>query len=128
MKKLLILIPLALALSGCSVLNPYEENFRCPGGDSGKCIDVTGAYEEARNPAGKTASASSSDYEEALYGRVRDLLQAPSTPVVVPPRVMRVLMLPYEGEDNELYMLRYAYIFVDRPRWVLTDPLSRGRK
>lgn len=125
MKRLTILILAALTLSGCAVLNPYEENFRCPGGDSGKCIDVSGAYDEARGLTGQAAPPSNTDYEKALYGRVKDLLEAPTTPVVVPPKVMRVLMLPYEGEENELYMLRYAYIFLDRPRWVLTDPFAK---
>lgn len=127
MKQLTLLLGLILLLTGCSVMNPYEEDFKCPQTDDGKCVDVETAYYESKGFIGQTASATSTDYEQALYDRMTDLLQAPSTPVVVPPKVMRVLMLPYEGEDSELYMLRYAYIFVDRPRWVLTDPL-KGRE
>jgi conjugal transfer pilus assembly protein TraV len=127
MKRLILLLGLVLLLAGCSVMNPYEEDFKCPQTDDGKCVDVETAYYESKGFIGQTASANSTDYEQALYGRMTDLLQAPSTPVVVPPKVMRVLMLPYEGEDSELYMLRYAYIFVDRPRWVLTDPLKGGK-
>jgi len=36
---------------------------------------------------------------------------------------MRVLLLPYKGEGNELFMLRHVYFFVDEPRWVLGDSL-----
>jgi conjugal transfer pilus assembly protein TraV len=47
--------------------------------------------------------------------------------MVVAPKVMRVLMLPYEGQDEELYLYRYAYIFTDRPRWIMTDPLKTSQ-
>lgn len=127
MKRLILLLGLVLLLTGCSVLNPYEEDFKCPRTDEGECVDVETAYNESRGSIGQPAGAASTDYEQALYDRMTDLLHAPSTPVVVPPKIMRVLMLPYEGEDSELYMLRYAYIFVDRPRWMLTDPLKERK-
>jgi len=126
--KRLILVLAALTLSGCAVFNPYEENFRCRRTDSGRCVDVPTAYHMAKDLDGNTARAANTEYEESLYRRVTELLQAPSTPVVAPPKVMRVLMLPYEGDGNELFMPRYAYIFLDRPRWVLTDPFARGGK
>jgi conjugal transfer pilus assembly protein TraV len=46
--------------------------------------------------------------------------------VVVPPQVMRVLILPYTGDERELYMYRYVYMFVDEPRWLLKNPLSES--
>ena len=52
------------------------------------------------------------DYQEALYKELAGLLKEPITPVVAPPKVMRVLLLPYKGDANELYMLRYIYFFV----------------
>ncbi len=124
MKKLLVLSGLVSLLSGCTVMNPYEEDFKCQMTSEGKCVDVETAYYASKDLDGKPTGAAHGDYEHALYDRISDLLRAPSTPVVVPPKVMRVLMLPYEGKDSELYMLRYAYIFVDRPHWVLTDPLK----
>jgi conjugal transfer pilus assembly protein TraV len=60
-------------------------------------------------------------YKESLYKRFDSLLKEPTTPVVAPPQVMRVLLLPYKGEGNELYMLRYVYFFVDEPKWILGD-------
>jgi len=62
-------------------------------------------------------------YKQSLFKRFDDLLQEPATPVVAPPQVMRVLLLPYKGDGNELYMLRHVYFFVDEPRWVLGDSL-----
>jgi len=126
MKRLTLLFGLALLLSGCATLNPYEEDFKCEKTAEGKCVTVETAYFESKGIT-EAASADSTEYEQALYDRMAGLLQAPSTPIVVPPKVMRVLILPYEGKDSELYMLRYAYIFVDPPRWMLTDPLEREK-
>lgn len=60
-------------------------------------------------------------YKESLFKRFTGLINEPVTPMVAPPQVMRVLLLPYKGEANELYMLRHAYFFVDEPKWVLGD-------
>jgi conjugal transfer pilus assembly protein TraV len=62
-------------------------------------------------------------YKESLYRRFDGLLKEPDTPMVAPPQVMRILLLPYKGEGNELFMPRYVYMFVDEPRWVLGDSL-----
>jgi conjugal transfer pilus assembly protein TraV len=42
--------------------------------------------------------------------------------------VMRVLTLPYKGDENELYMLRYVYIIVDGPKWVMGDYLFKDKE
>ncbi len=54
------------------------------------------------------------------------LLDDPVTPVVVPPTAMRVLFLPYPGDDHELYMPRYVFMFVDEPKWLLGDYLREA--
>ena len=60
-------------------------------------------------------------YRSALFDKFNGLLKEPNTPIVAPPKVMRVLLLPYTGQENEFYMLRYVYFFVDKPRWILGD-------
>jgi conjugal transfer pilus assembly protein TraV len=106
-------------------LNPYASDFNCPDTDPGKCVSVRTAYEESKGIVPTAAAAGSGDgrdlYREALYSRFAGLLREPETPMVVPPRVMRVLLLPYRGAEGELYMLRYAYLFVEEPRWILGD-------
>ncbi len=74
----------------------------------------------------RTSGASSSEgaYKESLYKRLDSLLQEPKMPVVAPPKVMRILMLPYKGQDGEFYMMRHLYFFVDEPRWVLGDSIE----
>jgi conjugal transfer pilus assembly protein TraV len=119
----LTLLPLALA-GGC--LNPYAGEFNCPETANGKCVSVPDAYDEATSGAAPPGQprAGDQEYQSVLYRKLTGLLQAPDTPLVVPPKVMRVLLLPYEGDQDELYLTRYAYIFTDRPRWVLTDPAA----
>lgn len=122
-RRLLLPALLVMTLTGC--LNPYAGTFNCPETYNGKCVSVENAYYESKGSViGPPGQPASSDYQEALYARMAGLLKEPETPMVVPPKVMRVLMLPYEGKDDELYLYRYAYIFTDRPRWILTDPLK----
>ena len=123
MKQLLLPALLTMTLTG--YLNPYAGDFYCPKTDNGKCVSVEDAYYESKGHfSGTPGQPGSGDYQDALYGRMAGLLKEPETPMVVAPKVMRVLMLPYEGQDEELYLYRYAYIFTDRPRWILTDPLN----
>lgn len=144
MRRLVILFVLAILLTGCaSVLNPYESDFQCPDTDRGKCVSVQDAYgesmkknyrkenkDEVKSEKPKEGDALESqdkknnDYREALYKELVGLLKEPLTPMVAPPKVMRVLLLPYKGDSNELYMIRYVYFFVDGPKWILGDYLS----
>jgi conjugal transfer pilus assembly protein TraV len=66
-------------------------------------------------------------YQDELHKKLAGLLAQPTTPVVAPPSVMRVLMLPYKGDENELFMLRYVYIIVDGPKWVMGDYLFKEK-
>ncbi len=66
-------------------------------------------------------------YQDELHKKLAGLLAQPTTPVVAPPSVMRVLMLPYKGDENELFMLRYVYIIVDGPKWVMGDYLFKDK-
>lgn len=65
------------------------------------------------------------EYREASLKKVTKLLRDPVTPIVAPPQVMRVLILPYEDDDGALNLMRYKYVMVDRPKWVLGDYLSK---
>ncbi len=140
MRKLIFLIFfLALILlAGCGgIMNPYSSNFSCPKMENGKCVSVDAAYKESKGDndhyrdlwdegkktdkdKGKRLSETGL-YQSALYGRLAGLLKQPASPFVVPPQVMRVLILPYTGEDNELYMQRYVYLFLSGPKWLLND-------
>ncbi len=143
------------ALSGCSsILNPYSSDFTCPKTENGKCVDIETAHEESLAKTGKKNSETTKPcqgkdcetkekaekgekagkdttpeitYQDELHKKLAGLLAQPTTPVIAPPAVMRVLMLPYKGDENELYMMRYVYIILDGPKWVMGDYLFKDK-
>ena len=136
-----------MVITGCAgVMNPYKSDFQCPETDKGKCVSVQTAYKESAEKKreniatsevktdqkeaqkGQKEKPSDTLYQSALYERLNRLLTRPESPVVVPPQVMRVLILPYTGDERELYMYRYVYIFVDEPRWLLRNLLSESEE
>jgi conjugal transfer pilus assembly protein TraV len=55
------------------------------------------------------------------YKALTELLEEPDKPMLEPPKIMRVLMLPYKGESDELFMTRFVYLKLKDSQWVLTD-------
>jgi conjugal transfer pilus assembly protein TraV len=115
---------LFLLLSGCgAALNPYHENFNCQAPeDTGHCVDTPSAYDEAvginQAVKGETVSTEK-QIDAARLDRLAQLLKEPQAPMIVPPRILRVLILPYKGGED-LFMARYAYLQVESAGWVLT--------
>jgi conjugal transfer pilus assembly protein TraV len=125
----ILLIALCLGLQSCAgvkdAVNPYDEHFHCRATDQeGRCVDTPTAYKDARHPAATvTPDPARTMKEEELasqYRTVANLLKSPRTPLLRPPKILRVLILPYQGEHNELFMTRYAYLEVRPPAWVLS--------
>jgi len=136
MKLLCSSLLLLSLLSGCGsvkdVVNPYEENFKCRAKDSeGKCVDTPTAYRDARYPAatqepGVTEGVgqlniSKLDAQNSRYKTLAGLLENPEAPMLNPPKILRVLVLPYKGDSNELFMTRFAYLEIEKAQWILTD-------
>ena len=135
--------------TGCAkVFNPYNSEFQCPSADEGQCMSIPDAYETSisgENPPPqsckeklkrplssvpeKTLPAASSSKADSLrynylsrkYEKITALIGNPVTPVVVPPDVVRVLLLSYTGEDNDLFGYRYIYFFASKPKWLLSS-------
>lgn len=121
-----------LLLQACTPLqdavNPYEENFKCQARDDmGECIDTPTAYRKARYPEIQGVEGSiplDSTQQEALnnrYSILAGLLQEEKKPLLQPPKILRVLLLPYKGEGEELFMSRYVYLKIEDSKWILTD-------
>lgn len=101
----------------------YELNKEKQGCSSGNCdrkkestgvlsMDVPGLDPDRGNGA----------YFDSLYKKMSSLLKEPTTPVIVPPKIMRVLIFSYTGDDEDLFMPRYVYFMADKPKWVVLDP------
>ena len=118
-----------LLLSSCAPLqdavNPYEENFKCKTrDDAGECIDTPTAYKKARYPDTDSVVAVNSTAKEVQDNRYRalaGLLREEKKPLLQPPKILRVLLLPYKGERDELFMSRYVYVKIEDSKWILTD-------
>lgn len=136
-KQLLVaaIMIMALATSSCALVNPYKGSFACPDYDKGKCTSVKNAYQEdigrhkfgsepAKEGKDGVVKATETEYQKEVYGKLSSLLRSPKTPMVTPPKVMRILFLPYKGENSELFMSRYAYLLVDEPKWVMGGYLA----
>ena len=95
-RSILAVLPIAL-LAACSTvgdtINPYKSNFNCPYKESGKCISMTGAYEESRlektqptDPAkeGLVPTSGEKTYQEGVYKKLAGLLEEPKTPLIAP--------------------------------------------
>ena len=134
MTRVFISMLILLSISGCAgvkdVVNPYEADFRCRARDeAGTCLDTVAAYQEARLPVTPEGEPVVTDAQveahDSRYRVLAELLEEPETPLLQPPKVLRVLLLPYRGEDNELFMTRYAFLEVERAQWVLTEMSER---
>ncbi len=126
--------------SGCTIFNPYKDSFQCQDIDEGKCASIEKAYEYSLKSVEKgnknldcpdcepeTLEADNMDYEiyrEIKFEKLRELIAEERPPIVVPPEVVRVLILSYTGDGNEMFGHRYAYFFASEPKWIL----STGRE
>lgn len=150
--KISLLLLGSSILSGCSLL-PYHNDFACKLEDGyGKCISSDDAYTEAttgvdmghaitedgvaddpKGSAAKTAAtnqaaATKADpsyqlYRDRVYKQMAQLVEAPQTPVVRQPTVVRTLILSYSLglDDQTAYMPRYVFTMLNGPKFVLTD-------
>jgi len=69
------------------------------------------------------AESSETEYRKAVNQKLVSMLKEPNTPLLAAPQIMRVLILPYRGDQNELYMMRYVYLLTDDPKWVIGNYL-----
>ena len=78
----------------------------------------------------------SASYRQSYLRKLQDLMEAPETPVLVPPKVIRILVLPRTFEEKRS-LVGSHYLFSqleDRPRWILTkvpeipEPCEREEK
>lgn len=147
-----IMIILSIFLSGCGALMPYKTEFQCKSPDKGKCATVKAAYDESKRniapgaaveknaavnkdgkkdkgtekPKEKMPDADPGEvYKNSLQKELSSLLEAPVTPVLIPPKVIRVLIFPYP-DRKFLYMPRYVYMMTDEPEWVIGNYLIYG--
>ena len=65
-------------------------------------------------------------YKENEYRAMASLIEAPATPLVRPPKVLRTLVVSYPTGET-LYMPRYIVYFAEEARFVVGDYLNESR-
>lgn len=132
-------------LTGCSILNPYEEEFACrPGEKTGGCFDVRSAYAHAKSTEGNdtidvdppvlpedrkmmrdsTNIDSKSLYRESVYSELKKLVDKDVTPMLSPPVILKTSFIPFTDEDGVLFMGDDVFEMVEEPKFVLDGRLS----
>ncbi|NKE73461.1 TraV family lipoprotein [Candidatus Manganitrophus noduliformans] len=79
-------------------------------------------HETDQKPAAK--SVYDSEREEAMA----KLLQAPPTPLRVPPTVLRIHILPYVDRGGGFNGDKYKFITEDEGRWILDNQVLSKRR
>ncbi|MFN7066069.1 MAG: TraV family lipoprotein [Aquificaceae bacterium] len=134
MKKFIVLGLGMFVLSSCAkLMNPYSEEFSCPQMEKGKCVDPYSAYHASKyvQNVSKTEApqrvVSPSDYttfkQEPTERRDAEVKrevkrEVKSDALIVPPRIVRVWIEPYEL-DGKVFGGRYVYIIVEQARLVV---------
>lgn len=133
--KFLLAVVSTITFGCASVMNPYSENFSCPLMENGKCVSIQHAYQESvtgkpitleeQKPKKEQLSEYSpveDAYKDALFTKLSQLLKDPKTPLIAPPKIVRVMILPYQDTTGkEFYSARYVYTLVDEPQWILQN-------
>ncbi len=98
------------------------------GGSTTECRDVEGAIipcpQSQDNITMTKVSKTNINQltaQNSRYKALTELLEEPDKPMLEPPKIMRVLMLPYKGESDELFMTRFVYLKLKDSQWILTD-------
>jgi conjugal transfer pilus assembly protein TraV len=138
-KRFFILVMAIGFLSGCQTLNPYDKAGDCPDPYTGDCVSMKAAYRRSRadpensdprhdsplikdraekNRAATPVAGQGAVYRRELYQEIAGLVKQPITPVRIPAKQMRVLILGYDREDR-FYSQRYIIFESDKPRCIL---------
>jgi conjugal transfer pilus assembly protein TraV len=103
--------------------------------EEGKCVPIKEAYNESlkgytlkleetkdtKNLA-KEYDPVQESYRTALFDKLTKLLRDPKTPILAPPKIVRVMILPYQdSQGKEFYSTRYIYLVVEDPQWILQN-------
>lgn len=98
----------------------YRENCDMAFESCWDCIEIT-----KKVVTGKK-EAPSDEYTAMKHRILAGLMKTPPVPMVLPPKVLRIAVFPYVDNENDLYTMRYIYIFADSPSWVIESVREVG--
>ena len=113
MKKMLLGLAVLLMLPACALM-PYESRFKCPEPQSGTCASVSEVYEAADSKKEEVSTAPKTAGPICLGVPSAE----PGSPLRLPPRIVRLRVLPYTDSEGDLHQGGYVYLEVDKGRWL----------
>jgi len=96
-----------MAMSACSVFNPYKSEFSCPPTDLGKCVPVKAAYTESLHTPNTESSQGLSLFKQGLPDKPpainpQELKQLNVTQKAAPLKVLhRISLINSEVDPND---------------------------
>lgn len=146
----LFILVISFSFVGCAkVFNPYESEFMCPDIPKGKCATMQQAYNESFSPAdiknemvldpppcvdcdkskdssieeNPELSEAENKYKAQLYRKFSNNIRTDEkTPSIIPPKIMKMLVVNYEEDGDIFYGSRYVYFMSGKYTW-LTDSI-----
>ena len=86
-------------------------------------IKVETVDEKLRKLKSTAPDTAGYEYRKKLFAELKELLSEPEKPVIVPPKVVRVLVLSTLAKDNGTKKIfvspHYIYFMLDEPHWLL---------
>jgi len=64
-------------------------------------------------------------YKKEQAKTIAGLLKKPLIPLKIPPKIMRILILPWVDENGVLHSQEYIYVEVDKGKWILGNYLYK---
>jgi len=64
-------------------------------------------------------------YKKEQAKTIAGLLKKPPTPLKTPPKIMRILILPWVDKSGVLHSQEYVYVEVDKGKWILGEYLYK---
>ena len=137
MKRPLILLTGLFLMSCGNLFNPYKGDFSCPYADKGLCTDPYSAYRLSKQQ--KPEEVQKVDLEKYVnqrYEKREEFIKREQTPqeksevnlrsqrdkdvVIIPPKYVRVLILPYKDETGKtIYKERYVYLLLEDSKLII---------
>jgi len=85
--------------------------------------EIDGSSETAETENEKASKAADVSYRSLVFRELRELLTEPEPPFVVPPKVVRILVLSNLAKDENgrdfFISPRYIYFMLDEPRFII---------
>lgn len=130
MKKFLV-VTACFLISGCGTTKEWYKTYKYEAPKGWKREKALEKELEKKRMLAMKKSAKNKEkslYEKEVQELMVKLLRTPPTPLRVPDRILRVLILPYVDENGNLIAGHYTFLKVEEGKWIMGDYLIEKEK